>query len=419
MKYDPAVHHRRSVRLQGYDYSRAGAYFITICTRNRTCLFGAINYEKMVLNDAGQIVVDEWMKTAEIRRQIKIDEFVVMPNHFHGIVWVRDANGRGTARRAPTTMEQFGKPVSGSIPTIVRSFKSAVTKRINELRRTPGAKLWQRGFYEHIIRNEPELNRIRQYIMDNTIKWSLDGNYPGDGSQQVHALTESYEEKPWANAVYHRSYEIREPVEVRITREEDLVVLSFPGPDHSVSMEDLRAGKAVSRRYRNRRIGEFLKELDLTEGRSTGITKILKAMAANGSPPPEFETDEGRSYFITRLPVHPKAGKAAPAGARSGGPVTGEVKAHDEAHEPAGEVAPEVAPEVRLLKAFSGEMTRQSLQTALGLKDDEHFRKTYLLPALQAGHIEMTIPDKPRSSKQRYRLTDKGRRWLKDKGGAH
>ena len=113
-------------------------------------------------------------------------------------------------------------------------------------------------------------------------------------------------EEAVVNAVYHRSYEIREPVEVRISRE-DLVVLSFPGPDRSIKMEDLRRGKAVSRRYRNRRIGEFLKELDLTEGRSTGISKIIKAMAANGSPAPEFETDDEHSYFLIRLPVHEKA----------------------------------------------------------------------------------------------------------------
>ena len=108
------------------------------------------------------------------------------------------------------------------------------------------------------------------------------------------------------NAVYHRSYEIREPIEVRITPQE-LVVLSFPGPDRSIRMEDLKQGKAVSRRYRNRRIGEFLKELDLTEGRSTGISKILKVMKGNGSAPPEFETDDDRSYFLIRLPVHPEA----------------------------------------------------------------------------------------------------------------
>ncbi|MCL2453451.1 MAG: putative DNA binding domain-containing protein, partial [Alphaproteobacteria bacterium] len=97
-------------------------------------------------------------------------------------------------------------------------------------------------------------------------------------------------EEAVVNAVYHRSYEEREPIEVRISHDE-LVVVSFPGPDRSIRLDDLLAGRAVSRRYRNRRIGEFLKELDLTEGRSTGIPKILKVMAANGSPPPIFETD--------------------------------------------------------------------------------------------------------------------------------
>ncbi len=110
-------------------------------------------------------------------------------------------------------------------------------------------------------------------------------------------------EEAVVNAVYHRSYEIREPVEVRITADE-LVVLSFPGPDRSIRMTDLRVGKAVSRRYRNRRIGEFLKELELTEGRSTGIPKILKVMRENGSPAPEFESDDDRSYMLIRLPVH-------------------------------------------------------------------------------------------------------------------
>jgi len=111
-------------------------------------------------------------------------------------------------------------------------------------------------------------------------------------------------EEAIVNAVYHRSYEEREPIEVRITKE-DLVVLSFPGPDRSIRMPDLQVGRAVSRRYRNRRIGEFLKELDLTEGRSTGISKILKVMEENGSGKPQFETDDDRSYFLLRLPIHP------------------------------------------------------------------------------------------------------------------
>lgn len=113
-------------------------------------------------------------------------------------------------------------------------------------------------------------------------------------------------EEAAVNAEYHRSYEEREPIEVRIGRDE-LVVLSFPGPDRSIRLADFAAGRAVNRRYRNRRIGEFLKELDLTEGRSTGISKILKAMAANGSPAPLFETDDDRLSCVIRLPVHPLA----------------------------------------------------------------------------------------------------------------
>ena len=187
------------------------------------------------------------------------------------------------------------------------------------------------------------------------------------------------------NAVYHRSYEEREPIEVRISHEE-LVVVSFPGPDRSIRLEDLQAGRAVSRRYRNRRIGEFLKELDLTEGRSTGIPKILKAMVANGSRAPLFETDDDRLSFVIRLPCHPL------------------VVSH---------VTPQVTPQVEmLLSRIKGEMTRQAIQDALGLSDREHFRKRYLTPALELGVIEMTLPDKPNSRRQRYRLTESGQLWL-------
>ena len=196
-------------------------------------------------------------------------------------------------------------------------------------------------------------------------------------------------EEAVVNAVYHRSYEEREPIEVRISHDE-LVVVSYPGPDRSINLADFASGRAVSRRYRNRRIGEFLKELDLTEGRSTGIPKILKGMAANGSPAPLFETDDDRCAYVIRLPVHPLA------------------------QQPAMEVTPEVTPEVtRVLLILQGERSRQQLQDALGLRDDEHFRKVYLLPALDTGLAEMTHPDKPRSSKQRYRLTAKGRQWLR------
>ncbi|BBO90310.1 transposase [Desulfosarcina ovata] len=176
MNYDPTIHKRRSIRLKGYDYSSPGAYFITLCTHGQVCLFGDITDGHMKLNDAGRIVTDEWIQTAVIRNEIELDEWVVMPNHFHGIVFLRPR--RGTARRAPTTTrEQFGKPVAGSLPTIVRAFKSAVTRRINEMRRTPGAKVWQRNYWEHIIRSEPELSGLREYIRNNPVQWTLDQLY--------------------------------------------------------------------------------------------------------------------------------------------------------------------------------------------------------------------------------------------------
>ncbi|MBW6520374.1 MAG: hypothetical protein K0A99_05075 [Desulfoarculaceae bacterium] len=153
---------------------------------------------------------------------------------------------------------------------------------------------------------------------------------------------------------------------------------------------------AVSRRYRNRRIGEFLKELELTEGRSTGVPKILKAMAANGSSAPVFETDDDRLAYMIRLPVHPLA------------------------ESPVSEVTPEVTPEMlRMLEVMRGDMNRVEIMAALGLKDEKHFREHYQQAGIASGVIEMTQPDKPRSSKQRYRLTATGRSYLqvKDKGG--
>jgi len=204
-------------------------------------------------------------------------------------------------------------------------------------------------------------------------------------------------EEALVNAVYHRSYEEREPIEVRIS-DDELVVLSFPGPDRSIRLVDLQAGRAISRRYRNRRIGEFLKELDLTEGRATGIPKILKVMAANGSPTPVFESDEERTSFVIRLPIH----------ALAQDPIA---RVTDQA---TMQVTMEVTMEVAaLLKAIEGEMPRRALQDLLGLKNVDHFRKAYLTPAIASGLVEMTLPNQPNSRLQRYRLTSAGlqRRW--------
>jgi ATP-dependent DNA helicase RecG len=111
-------------------------------------------------------------------------------------------------------------------------------------------------------------------------------------------------EESLSNAIYHKGYDIREPIEVRILPDK-IEIVSHPGADRSISIENLRNYRAASRRYRNRRIGEFLKELHLTEGRNTGFQKIIRALKANGSPMPVFETDEERTYFVTTIYIHP------------------------------------------------------------------------------------------------------------------
>jgi len=207
-------------------------------------------------------------------------------------------------------------------------------------------------------------------------------------------------EEALVNAVYHRSYEIREPVEVRIMREE-LVILSFPGPDRSIKMADLQAGKAVSRRYRNRRVGEFLKELELTEGRSTGIPKMLRAMAENGSPAPELETDEDRSYNLVRLPVHADADWQELAA-----PVEAPVEAPAEAP-----VSVNISKILRYLND-QGAAGVSDLLHHLELRSKRRLRENHLNPAIKAGYIELTEPNAPTSPTQKYRLTEKGRQLL-------
>jgi REP element-mobilizing transposase RayT len=182
MIHNPDKYHHQSIRLKDYDYTQAGAYFITICTHNRKCVLGDVVNGEMRLNELGQVVEIEWLRTAEIRDNVELDAFVIMPNHIHGIVVITEPhvgatdNCRGTARRAPT--EQFGKPTSGSLPTIIRSFKSAVTKHVNEMRHTPGIPIWQRSYYEHIIRNEDEVHQIQVYIVNNPLRWELDSENP-------------------------------------------------------------------------------------------------------------------------------------------------------------------------------------------------------------------------------------------------
>jgi ATP-dependent DNA helicase RecG len=214
------------------------------------------------------------------------------------------------------------------------------------------------------------------------------------------------------NAVYHRSYEIREPVEVRISPE-DLVVLSFPGPDRSITMDDLRAGCAVCRRYRNRRIGEFLKELDLTEGRSTGIPKILRAMRDNGSAPAEFHTDDDRTYYLVRLPAHVSSAQVAAQDEGSAKPHSSNNL--DAISRKFDDVTAQVTAQViaQVVLFCREARSAREIMDHLGLKHWKTFQQNYLHPLLRSGLIEMTIPDKPTSRNQKYRLTEKGRAVLR------
>lgn len=151
----------------------------------------------MQLNEIGNIVANEWLKSAEIRNEIILDEWIVMPNHFHGIVTIAENNPRkGDRPVAPTTSVQPTGPKPKSIGALMAGFKCAVTKNKNLIQGTPGKKLWQRNYWEHIIRNSKELNQIRKYIKENPINWEQDrlNGGPGNIVLEPHAI---YNEKPW------------------------------------------------------------------------------------------------------------------------------------------------------------------------------------------------------------------------------
>lgn len=165
--------HRKSIRLPEYDYSRPGAYFITIVTKNREPLFGEISNGEVILYPLGKIVYEEWLRTPIIRSEIILDSFMVMPNHIHGIIQILDNDSTkipvGAHSRAPLLQRQ-----TKSVGSFVAGFKSIVTSRINEYRKTPGCPVWQRNYYEHIIRNEDDLRITREYIHNNPLRWEVD-----------------------------------------------------------------------------------------------------------------------------------------------------------------------------------------------------------------------------------------------------
>lgn len=176
MKFDPKIHHRRSIRLKGYDYSQSGAYFVTLVTWQREMLLGEIVDGEMVLNDFGKIVRDEWEQTAIVRPNVELGKYIVMPNRFHGIlVFVDDGNVVGATRRVAPTKTTLQ---SGSLGAVMGQFKSIVTKRINRLRGVEGIPVWQRNYHEQIIRNESEMDRVTRYIESNPSAWMDDDENP-------------------------------------------------------------------------------------------------------------------------------------------------------------------------------------------------------------------------------------------------
>lgn len=192
MKYNPDIHQRRSIRLKGYDYSQPGAYFVTMVTRHRECLFGEVVDGNMRLSEAGMIVKRTWLDLPNHYPHLLLDAFSIMPNHLHGICILVDDLGRGGSdipyplqpehkgeKVDPTSSENQTRPYPRhGLPEIVRAVKSFSARRINRLRGTPGVSVWQRGYFERVIRNEREINAIRQYIQDNPLKWERDRENP-------------------------------------------------------------------------------------------------------------------------------------------------------------------------------------------------------------------------------------------------
>lgn len=164
---------RRSLRLKGYGYDQPGFYFVTVCTYQRKNLFGEIQQDSMRLNHYGRIAEESFVAIPEHFDNTQVDEFVIMPNHIHGIVVISNVGARHAV-----PFSAFGKPMANSLATIVASFKSATTKQINNLRQTSGVSVWQRNYYEHVIRNEQSLHRIREYIANNPGRWDFDRENP-------------------------------------------------------------------------------------------------------------------------------------------------------------------------------------------------------------------------------------------------
>lgn len=175
MAYDPHKHHRKSIRLREYDYARTGAYFVTICTQDRKCFLGTVGNETVELSPIGKIAHEFWLEIPEHFPNTKLDTFIIMPNHTHGIICIDDCGDwdKGGGGETPP----LRRPTLGQI---VAYYKYQTSKIINQMRNTAGMSVWQRNYHEHIIRNEKELNQIREYIINNPVRWELDKENPNN-----------------------------------------------------------------------------------------------------------------------------------------------------------------------------------------------------------------------------------------------
>ncbi|MBL7074911.1 hypothetical protein ISS37_06705 [candidate division KSB1 bacterium] len=211
-------HHRRSIRLKDYDYSQPGGYFITICLQHRQCLLGEIVKREMKLNAPGRMIEKWWMKIPVKFPGTEIDEHIIMPNHFHGNVMIVGAVPRVCPNNIRICQNDRGEPMcsplrdndskrrGSPLPKIIQWFKTMTTNEYIRMVKNAGwisfqGKLWQRNYYEHVIRNEDELNRIREYIINNPLRWEYDRDNP-DGKP------EKAENKFWKDFV--RGVKIRD-----------------------------------------------------------------------------------------------------------------------------------------------------------------------------------------------------------------
>ena len=187
--YNSEIHNRHSIRLKEFDYSQNGYYFVTICTKNRECFFGDVARGKIELSEIGKIVKKYWMEISQHFENVELDEYIVMPNHIHGIVIINDnyqnMNVGATlavAQRHRNRSSRAGARPAPTIGDIVGSFKSiCVVKWLQHMKENKLnglGKFWQRNYYEHIIRNEIELNAIREYILNNPLQWEIDNENP-------------------------------------------------------------------------------------------------------------------------------------------------------------------------------------------------------------------------------------------------